>query len=197
MRCNGWPGRPQPISDSTMKTYSEKLRDPRWQRKRLEIMQRDHFKCTECGDDERTLNVHHWKYAKEPWDAKNEDLVTVCEQCHQEIEFVKKTVAEALRQKGFRLFILEEYLPRWKKLSSIKEVIAERKQSTKAKTGYYPKPSINSGLSSFDSLIATAPSEPPPWEKCGIPHWATGDPLIHNALEDFKTKYYEYKKAIV
>ena len=30
-----------------MSDYVEKLKDPRWQRKRLEIMQRDGFRCRE------------------------------------------------------------------------------------------------------------------------------------------------------
>jgi hypothetical protein len=62
--------------------YSEKLRDPRWQRKRLEIMQRDDFTCLACGDKNTTLNVHHLQYAGNPWDAKDESLETLCEPCH-------------------------------------------------------------------------------------------------------------------
>jgi 5-methylcytosine-specific restriction endonuclease McrA len=73
-----------------MKTYSEKLRDPRWQRKRLEIMQRDDFTCTQCGDSKSTLNVHHWKYNGDPWEADDYDLSTVCEACHEIIEKRKK-----------------------------------------------------------------------------------------------------------
>lgn len=30
--------------------YSQKLLDPRWQRKRLEILQRDDFTCQVCSD---------------------------------------------------------------------------------------------------------------------------------------------------
>jgi hypothetical protein len=73
-----------------MKTYSEKLKDPRWQRKRLEIMQRDNFKCTQCGDTLTTLNIHHWKYNGDPWEAGDENLSTVCEKCHKTIEKIKK-----------------------------------------------------------------------------------------------------------
>lgn len=64
------------------KTYSEKLKDPRWQKKRLKILERDGFKCCYCGDEETTLNVHHKKYTGEPWEANNEDLETLCETCH-------------------------------------------------------------------------------------------------------------------
>jgi uncharacterized Zn finger protein len=67
------------------KTYSEKLRDPRWQRKRLEIFTRDNWTCTQCGTKEKTLVVHHKEYliACEPWDYPNELLITYCEDCHK------------------------------------------------------------------------------------------------------------------
>ena len=71
-------------------TYSEKLRDPRWQRKRLEIMQRDEFACRACGNKENTLNVHHLEYSGNPWDAENDSLVTLCQNCHADAETVKK-----------------------------------------------------------------------------------------------------------
>ena len=64
--------------------YSEKLKDPRWQKKRLEILERDAWACQVCGGKEKTLHVHHNKYSNNPWDAKNDDLVTLCEDCHQE-----------------------------------------------------------------------------------------------------------------
>lgn len=69
-------------------TYAEKLRDPRWQRKRLEVMQRDNFCCTWCGNGEVTLNVHHHYYTKgkSPWDYDDSALTTLCEDCHQDIE---------------------------------------------------------------------------------------------------------------
>ena len=65
-----------------MTSYSEKLRDPRWQKKRLEVMARDGFRCLLCGDDKSTLNVNHLKYTGEPWDAPLEHLETLCEKCH-------------------------------------------------------------------------------------------------------------------
>lgn len=66
-----------------MSKYHERLKDPRWQRKRLEVMQRDGFKCLACGDDRKTLNVHHKSYANNPWETSLEDLETLCEICHK------------------------------------------------------------------------------------------------------------------
>ena len=65
-------------------TYAEKLKDPRWQRKRLEILQRDNWTCKNCGATDTTLHVHHLSYTAhaEPWEAADENLVTVCAECH-------------------------------------------------------------------------------------------------------------------
>jgi hypothetical protein len=71
------------------KTYAEKLRDPRWQKRRLEILQRDNWTCTSCGDSDTELHIHHLKYNGNPWDAKDEDLVTQCKHCHALIEYLK------------------------------------------------------------------------------------------------------------
>jgi 5-methylcytosine-specific restriction endonuclease McrA len=78
-------------------TYAEKLRDPRWQKKRLEIMERDNWKCQSCGTDKMTLNVHHLFYKKtaNPWEYDNDDLITLCEDCH-EYEKDRKENEEAL-----------------------------------------------------------------------------------------------------
>jgi hypothetical protein len=69
-----------------MKTYFEKLKDPRWQRKRLEIMQRDDFKCLSCDDSTQTLNVHHAYYVtgRNPWDYPSWSLSTLCQDCHKD-----------------------------------------------------------------------------------------------------------------
>lgn len=68
--------------------YWQLLRDPRWQRLRLEVMQRDEFCCTHCGSKTDTLNVHHTYYEKgnAPWEYPPESLHTLCESCHEELE---------------------------------------------------------------------------------------------------------------
>lgn len=65
--------------------YSTKLKDPRWQKKRLEILQRDNWSCQRCGDNKSTLHVHHRRYIpdRDPWDYPDDILVTLCEDCHQ------------------------------------------------------------------------------------------------------------------
>ena len=46
------------------KSWFEMLRDPRWQKKRLEVMQLAVFNCEDCGASDKTLNVHHSYYEK-------------------------------------------------------------------------------------------------------------------------------------
>lgn len=78
-------------------TYSEKLRDPRWQRKRLEILNRDEFTCQNCGDNNTTLHIHHRLYLKnkDPWDYESNLLITLCEICHsQESESIDFAINE-------------------------------------------------------------------------------------------------------
>src|SRR5574341_499270 len=69
-----------------MATYNEKLRDPRWQRMRLKVMERDEWACQICYDSKSTLNVHHrfYDFGKDPWDYPIEALATLCEGCHED-----------------------------------------------------------------------------------------------------------------
>jgi hypothetical protein len=72
-------------------SYLDKLKDPRWQRRRLEILNRDGFKCRSCCTEDKTLHVHHWRYEKgvEPWDAEDDDLITLCESCHEALHHIQ------------------------------------------------------------------------------------------------------------
>lgn len=75
-------------------TYSEKLKDPRWQRVRLAVFERDDFTCVSCQSKDKTLHVHHRRYHREPWDADLSELDTVCEDCHENIETVIRMIRE-------------------------------------------------------------------------------------------------------
>ena len=67
------------------------LKDPRWQKKRLEVMQRDGFRCQHCLSEDKELQVHHAVYHKnyKPWEYENKELITLCRRCH-EIETEEK-----------------------------------------------------------------------------------------------------------
>jgi len=76
-----------------MKKYSDKLKDPRWQKLRLKVFDRDNWQCCECGDDCSTLHVHHltYKHGKEPWEYEESNFKTLCENCHDKIHKPKKS----------------------------------------------------------------------------------------------------------
>ncbi len=82
-------------------SYFEKLKDPRWQKIRLKILERDNWTCQNCGDKESTLNVHHryYKPKLEPWEYPEESLITLCEECH-EFEKMLRPGTEALLLKA-------------------------------------------------------------------------------------------------
>lgn len=67
-----------------MKTYLEKLKDPRWQKKRLKIFERDEWTCQICYNVESTLNIHRRYYLNDnnPWDYPDDSFVSLCESCH-------------------------------------------------------------------------------------------------------------------
>jgi hypothetical protein len=76
----------------------EQLKDPRWQQLRLKVMERDGFQCQECGDKTETLNVHHKRYVKgrKAWEYEADDLVTLCETCHESRHTADEALKDAL-----------------------------------------------------------------------------------------------------
>lgn len=83
-------------------TYFEKLKDPRWQKKRLQIFERDKWACLCCDRKDETLCVHHLVYsAKEPWDEPDENLETLCEDCHSFREDFNKLGARSVTPTRF------------------------------------------------------------------------------------------------
>lgn len=79
------------MSEKSKPSYAEKLKNPNWQKKRLEILERDRYKCRVCGsglNDGKTLHVHHLFYRKGamPWEYEDEALVTVCEDHHETMQ---------------------------------------------------------------------------------------------------------------
>lgn len=80
--------------------YIDLLRDPKWQRKRLEIMQRDDFRCRECRDTESNLQVHHKRYVRgrAPWEYDDSVLVTLCFRCHERITKLRARANDLLAE---------------------------------------------------------------------------------------------------
>lgn len=69
------------------KSYQEWLKDPRWIKRRNEILTRDKNTCQFCGAQDKYLHVHHRKYFDGflPWEYPDSTLVTLCEDCHKYI----------------------------------------------------------------------------------------------------------------
>ena len=78
--------------------YSNKLTHPKWQKKRLEILQRDNFTCTLCSDTETELHIHHkeYIYGNDVWDYENSNFQTLCKYCHTLTELSKKQNEKSL-----------------------------------------------------------------------------------------------------
>lgn len=80
-----------------MSDYATKLRDGRWQKKRLEIFDRDGWQCYICGSG-NDLQVHHnWYIGRmEPWDYDESQLITLCGKHHEWASQVHQKLKEEL-----------------------------------------------------------------------------------------------------
>lgn len=79
-------------------TYRDKLRDPRWQRKRLQIFERDGWACCICHRKDQNLQVHHLVYSKrDPWDYPSHVYQTLCDHCHDERQEITDKIVDAVR----------------------------------------------------------------------------------------------------
>jgi hypothetical protein len=100
-------------------TYSEQLKSPKWQKKRLEILERDKYTCQSCMDTESQLHVHHGYYSKNKmlWEYKDFTLHTLCSCCHEkaheDLDHIKYLIG-SLSVESFRFLIniLENTLSR-------------------------------------------------------------------------------------
>jgi len=84
---------PDPGRVSIM-TYFEQIKSPLWQKKRLEILQRDNFTCRSCDVGDSQLHVHHLRYIKNKmiWEYEDCFLITVCEDCHKQITLTNESI---------------------------------------------------------------------------------------------------------
>jgi hypothetical protein len=85
---------------SELSPYAKKLRSPLWQKLRLKIMERDAFTCRHCRSKENTLNVHHSFYlkGKAPWEYDENTLITLCEDCHKQVESTNRLLLSVTGQ---------------------------------------------------------------------------------------------------
>lgn len=81
-------------------TYSEQLRHPYWQRKRLEALQAADFACSGCGRKEKTLHVHHKRYVKGrlAWEYSLAELEVLCADCHEDEHVFREKIDAIVRE---------------------------------------------------------------------------------------------------
>lgn len=122
-------------------TYKEKLEHPSWQRKRLQILERDDYTCQLCGDKETLLHVHHLKYIGDPIQAPNKHLITYCKHCHYAVEALKDVRQGVVVNKIIKKFRNNDIL-----LSIIMMVEEDKDYSV-----FFMR--YNSGDKSYDSVL--------------------------------------------
>jgi len=118
--------------------WAAQYKDPRWQKKRLEIFARDGWACQDCGDTSAMLHAHHIHYEEgmKPWSYEDEDLVTLCEKCHRAEKPALKDQRSNLiwmlgvlnfraRNIGFLCGMLEDYWHRYVPVSEVLHTLAE------------------------------------------------------------------------
>ena len=88
-----------------MESYWEKLKDPRWQRKRLEMLDSAGWQCEDCGAEDQTLHVHHKRYIKgrAPWEYSPVELSVLCDACHVKAHDTKSRLDAAIALSGLHM----------------------------------------------------------------------------------------------
>lgn len=80
--------------------FFEQYKHPKWQEKRLLVLQSKNFKCQECGKKDQELHVHHPYYLKDTmvWDYPDDVLKCLCKTCHEKVhaldDRIKRWLAE-------------------------------------------------------------------------------------------------------
>ena len=66
-------------------TYQEQIKHPKWQKKRLEVLEANNFTCQQCGRTDMELHVHHTMYKKgaSAWEYEISELKCYYKDCHK------------------------------------------------------------------------------------------------------------------
>lgn len=79
-------------------TYQDQIKSPKWQKKRLEVLNLNRFKCEECQSESQQLHVHHTYYRKgrKIWEYDNVELKCLCEDCHSKTHDLNDKILQSL-----------------------------------------------------------------------------------------------------
>lgn len=105
-------------------TYSEQIESPHWQRKRLEILNRDNFTCVICQDKESKLHVHHGVYLKglKAWEYEDKYLHTLCKSCHDTTGLFMDLIYREIGETSPNLLWELEWFFKWIKSGSAEQL---------------------------------------------------------------------------
>ena len=151
-------------SNTITRLYFQKLKDPRWQKLRLQILERDQWTCQECDDKDSTLHVHHKYYLpnSESWDAPLDSLITLCEDCHEEeTELMRnacRELVQSVKQKinSLDIFQLAEAIKYYEPLTEneMQQIVNEYKLGFELKlNAFYLITDLMSGRYSKETQI--------------------------------------------
>ena len=82
-------------------TYAEKLKDQRWQKRRLYLLEAANWTCQGPCQNQKSnpnLSVHHRLYLRntDPWDYEDWAYQVLCDECHEAAQSQMEEVAIAL-----------------------------------------------------------------------------------------------------
>jgi NAD-dependent SIR2 family protein deacetylase len=79
--------------------YKKYLKSDKWKKIKETILDRDCHKCVICGVglSNRNVNIHHLNY-ENIYDEKREDLISLCNDCHEDIHKSKMTFNSYLKK---------------------------------------------------------------------------------------------------
>lgn len=96
----------------TQEPYEFLLTRRAWKAKREMILARDNHRCTLCGrkeSEEVSLHVHHkhYIYGLDPWEYKDSELTTLCEECHSKVHLEQEIPVYRLENGILKKVVLE------------------------------------------------------------------------------------------
>jgi len=111
------------------KSYVDQYNDHRWQKKRLEIIERENYICQYCHSQGNELRVHHTYYDKNKkvWEYDNDTLLCLCQRCHSDLhEFLENInrLVSFCRPQNYEpvIFLINLYFTKPKLFSEILNV---------------------------------------------------------------------------
>ena len=84
-------------------TYKQQLADPRWQKRRLTMLDAAGWACRNCHSVVTQLHVHHIRYVKGrmAWEYQDHELEVLCADCHGAEHEFQEELGAAMAVTGY------------------------------------------------------------------------------------------------